>query len=254
MTIGSLMWPDKEKLLVVSMNQHFLSELDDELSSNFDIQRANSEQVAFFLIREANIRLVIVDFDTPIGNVVQTLRKSFGYSIALFGIGQNSKNIIETAFRSGCDYYDTRDILNALKIKLTLFGMKKRLDRTQTINQRQTETRKDTRARVNLGPIEVFPNDYLVQCHGEALKTTPIQFKLILSFLTRPDELLTRQWLQENIWDDHPISHRSIDAHISKLKKTLPELNPSLINIYGKGYMLSSSALLELGDNLKKSA
>lgn len=248
------MWPDKEKLLVVSMNQHFLSELDDELSSNFDIQRANSEQVAFFLIREANIRLVIVDFDTPIGNVVQTLRKSFGYSIALFGIGQNSKNIIETAFRSGCDYYDTRDVLNALKIKLTLFGMKKRLDRTQTINQRQTETRKDTRARVNLGPIEVFPNDYLVQCHGEALKTTPIQFKLILSFLTRPDELLTRQWLQENIWDDHPISHRSIDAHISKLKKTLPELNPSLINIYGKGYMLSSSALLELGDNLKKSA
>lgn len=249
-----LMWPDKEKLLIISYNQHFLSEFNNELSSHFDIQRANSEQVAFFLIREANIKLVIIDFDTPIGNVVQTLRKSFGYSIALIGYGQPSKTILENAFRSGCDYYDTRDAANDIKLKLTLFGLKKRLDRTQPINQRQAETRKDTRARISLGPIEVFPNDYLVQCHNEILKTTPIQFKLILAFITRPDELLTRQWLQENIWEDNKISHRSIDAHISKLKKTLPELNPSLINIYGKGYMLSSTALLELGSDLKKSA
>lgn len=248
------MWPDKEKILIVSFNQHFLSEFNTELSSHFEIQRANSEQVAFFLIREANIRLVIVDFDTPIGNVVQTLRKSFGYAIALVGCGQSSKSVIESAFRAGCDYYDTRDVANAAKLKFTLFGLKKRLDRTQAINQRQSETRKDTRSKVNVGPIEVFPNDYLVQCNGESLKTTPIQFKLILSFITRPDELLTREWLQKNIWDDHPISHRSIDAHISKLKKTLPELGPSLINIYGKGYMLSSTALLELGNSVKKSA
>ncbi len=248
------MWPNKEKLLIVSYNQHFMSEFSSELSTDFDIQRANSEQVAFFLIREANIRLVIIDFDTPIGNVVQTLRKSFGYNIALIGYGQSSKSVLENAFRAGCDYYDTRDASNSLKLKLTLFGFKKRLDRTQAINQRQSETRKDTRARINLGPIEIFPNDYLVQCNGSSLKTTPIQFKLILSFVTRPDELLTRQWLQENIWDDHPISHRSIDAHISKLKKTLPELSPSLINIYGKGYMLSSATLLEFGDTLKKSA
>jgi DNA-binding response OmpR family regulator len=248
------MWPDKDKLLIVSLNQHFLSEFNNELSANFEIQRANSEQIAFFLIREANIKLVIVDFDTPIGNVVQTLRKSFGYTIALVGYGQLSKVTLENAFRAGCDYYDTRDVSNALKLKLTLFGLKKRLDRTQVIDQRQAETRKDNRAKIHLGPIEIFPNDYLVQCNGEALKTTPIQFKLILAFLTRPDELLSRQWLQENIWDSQPISHRSIDAHISKLKKTLPELNPSLINIYGKGYMLSSSALTEFGDAVKKSA
>lgn len=248
------MWADKEKILIVSFNQHFLSEYGAELSEHFEVQRANSEQVAFFLIREANIRLVIIDFDTSIGNVVQSLRKSFGYNIALIGYGQPSKNTLESAFRSGCDYYDTREDSNDIKLKLTLFGLKKRLDRTQAINQRQAETRKDTRAKKTLGPIEVFPNDYLVQCNGVSLKTTPIQFKLILSFLTKPDELLTRQWLQENIWDNSDISHRSIDAHISKLKKTLPELNSSLINIYGKGYMLSSSALIDLTQATKKNA
>lgn len=254
MSMFVLMWPDKEKLLIISHNQHFLSEFQSELAGNFEIQRANSEQVAFFLIREANIRLVVVDFDTPLGNVVQTLRKSFGYDIALIGYGQATKSVQENAFRAGCDYYDTRTAANSSKLRLTLFSLKKRLDRTHMIDQRKQETRKDTRAKISLGPIELFPNDYLVQCHGKALKTTPIQFKLILSFMTKPDELLSRQWLQENIWDDSPISHRSIDAHISKLKKILPEFGPSLINIYGKGYMLSSASLLEINEPLKESA
>ena len=250
------MWSDKEKLLIVSHNQHFLSEFQSELSRYFETQRANSEQVAFFLIREANIKLVIIDFDTPLGNVVQTLRKSFGYNVALVGCGKTSSSIMESAFRVGCDYYEVRSAGNSTRLKFVLFGLKKRLDRTQTIDQRQSETRKDTRVKIELGPIEVFPNDYLVQYSGLSLKTTPIQFKLILSFVSSPDELLTRQWLQENIWENSPISHRSIDAHICKLKKIIPELEASLINIYGKGYMLNSNSLLEIsrGNNSKRSA
>lgn len=249
-----MMWPNKEKLLIVSLNNHFLSEIQTELSQNFEIQRANSEQVAFFLIREVNIRLILVDMDTPLSNVVQTLRKSFGYEIALIGCGQPTKSLIEQAFRSGCDYYEFRNNNIEPKLKLTLFSLKKRLDRTKVVDQRKTETRKDTRARITLGPIDIFPNDYLVHSHGKALKTTPIQFKLLLSFFTKADELLSREWLQENIWEDSPISHRSIDAHISKLKKIVPELGPALINIYGKGYMLSTSSLQEFSDDHKQSA
>lgn len=254
MSIDTLMWPNKEKLLIVSLNNHFLSEIQSDLNQNFEIQRANSEQVAFFLIREANIRLILVDFDTPIGNVVQTLRKSFGYEVALVGCGQPSKSAVEQAFRAGCDYYEYRNSNIEPRLKLTLFSLKKRLDRTKAVDQRKSETRKDTRARITLGPIEIFPNDYLVHAHGKALKTTPIQFKLLLSFFTKTDELLSREWLQENIWEDNPISHRSIDAHISKLKKIVPELGPALVNIYGKGYMLSSAALQEFGEDQKKSA
>ena len=232
-----------------------MSEFQGELFSYFEIQRANSEQVAFFLIREANIKLVIVDYDTPLGNVVQTLRKSFGYDIALVGCGKTSNSIMENAFRAGCDYYEARNASNSVRLKFILFGLKKRLDRTQSLNQRQNESRKDTRAKVELGPIEVFPNDYLVQYSGTSLKTTPTQFKLILSFVSSPDELLTRQWLQENIWENGSISHRSIDAHICKLKKIIPELEASLINIYGKGYMLNSNSLLEISRrNTKHSA
>ena len=60
------MWEDKTKLLIISFNNHFLSEIQTELEEHFDIQRANSEQVAFFLIREADIKLAVIDYESPL--------------------------------------------------------------------------------------------------------------------------------------------------------------------------------------------
>ncbi len=236
------MWEDKTKLLIISFNNHFLSEIQSELEEHFDIQRANSEQVAFFLIREADIKLAVVDFESPLLNSCHPLRKAFGYNIGLIGSGQGSKSLVEQAFRLGCDQFVDRGG-NSQRLMLSLFALKKRLERTHQVEQRKSPERKESRARIKLGGIEIFPNDYLVHYNKEVVRTTPTQFKLLLSFISKSDELLTRDWLQEHIWEDSNISHRSIDAHISKLKKLIPELSESLINIYGKGYMLSTSTI-----------
>lgn len=242
MSIDFMMWNDKIKLLVISYNSHFLSEVQNELEEHFDIQRANSEQVAFFLIREADIKLAVVDFESPLMGSSHALRKAFGYNIGLIGCGQGSRNTVEQAFKLGCDQFVDRGG-NAQRLMLSLFALKKRLDRTHQVEGRSNPDRKESRAKIKLGDIEVYPNDYLVHYKGEVVRTTPTQFKLLLSFVSKTDELLTREWLQEHIWEDSNISHRSIDAHISKLKKLIPDLSESLINIYGKGYMLSTSSI-----------
>ncbi len=236
------MWTDKDILLIISHNNHFLSEAQNELSQHFEVQRANTEQVAFFLLREAPIKLAIVDCDTPLGNISQTLRKSFGYNLGIMGCGQSAGSTMTAAFKTGCDYYTQRSEPPQRMI-LSLYALKKRISRTEQIEQRKSPDRKETRSKLKIGPVEIFPNDYLVQYLGENVRATPTQFKLLLAFFGKRDELLTRQWLQENIWENAEISQRSIDAHISKLKKLLPSLQESLINIYGKGYMLNASVL-----------
>jgi DNA-binding response OmpR family regulator len=238
------MWDDKAKILILSYNNHFLSEFSLELEKHFDIQRANSEQVAFFLIREADVKLVLFDVESPLSNSAQSFRKSFGYNIGLVGIGNDTRSNIETTFRSNGDVFISRTA-NPQHLILSCFALKKRLERTNQVEQRTNPARHDSRARIKLGDIEVFPKDYLVHYQGTAIRTTPTQFKLLLSFISKTDELLSRKWLQEHIWEDSTISHRSIDAHISKLKKLIPSLSSSLINIYGKGYMLNSSNLTE---------
>jgi DNA-binding response OmpR family regulator len=238
------MWDDKTKLLLVSYNNHFLNEHVADLKGHFDIQRSNSEQVAFFLIREADINLVIVDTESPLVSSAHSLRKAFGYNVGLIGIGSNTRTCMEAAFKANCDVFIPRNS-PAEQISYSCFALKKRLERTHQVEQRKNPNRKETKARIKLGPIEVFPKDYTIHYNGELKRTTPTQFKLLLSFVSKTDELLTREWLQENIWDGNSISHRSIDAHISKLKKLLPALSSSLINIYGKGYMLSAQNLAD---------
>lgn len=238
------MWDDKVKVLIISYNNHFLSESSLELEKHFDIQRANSEQVAFFLIREADVKLVLLDVESPLSGSIHALRKSFGYNIGVIGVGNDTRSNIESTFRSSGDIFISRNS-KPQQLILSCFALKKRLDRTNQVEQRANPNRADSRARIKLGDIEVFPKDYLVHYQGESIRTTPTQFKLLLSFISKTDELLSREWLQEHIWEDSNISHRSIDAHISKLKKLIPSLSSSLINIYGKGYMLNSSHLKE---------
>lgn len=235
-----MMWDDKVKVLIISYNNHFLSESNLELEKHFDIQRANSEQVAFFLIREADVKLVILDIESPLASSAHSLRKSFGYNVGIVAVGNDTKTNIESTFRTNCDLFIGRNT-PPQQLILSCFALKKRLDRTSQVEQRANPNRSNTRARIKLGDIEVFPKDYLVHYQGQSIRTTPTQFKLLLSFISKTDELLSREWLQEHIWEDSTISHRSIDAHISKLKKLIPALSNSLINIYGKGYMLNSS-------------
>jgi DNA-binding response OmpR family regulator len=75
--------------------------------------------------------------------------------------------------------------------------------------------------------------------NGILLRLSPIQAKLLITFLNSPNELLSRKALREGVWGANAeISDRSIDAHIAKLKKLVPELKNTLIGIYAKGYVL----------------
>ncbi len=240
MSMVLVMWDDKVKVLFISYNNHFLSEHTLELEVHFDIQRANSEQVAFFLIREADIKLILLDITSPLSSSIHTLRKSFGYNIGIISTGDNIKTNIEAAFKNHSDMFIDK-VAHPQHLILSCFALKKRLERTSQVEERKNpENRKNSKARIQLGEIEIFPKDYLVHYQGAGVKVTPTQFKLLLSFVSKTDELLSREWLQEHIWEGRAISHRSIDAHISKLKKLIPPLSGSLINIYGKGYMLNS--------------
>lgn len=80
-----------------------------------------------------------------------------------------------------------------------------------------------------------------VKYKNDVLRLSPTHHKLLVTFITRVDQLLTRDMLLTLVWPGQNISKRSIDAQISKLKKAFPSLQRSLINLYGRGYILKSS-------------
>ncbi len=91
---------------------------------------------------------------------------------------------------------------------------------------------------IQLGPYTVNPHTFEVEQGGKKEKVKPVQVKLLSAFHKYPNRLLTREWLKNNVWgSDGKITFRSIDAQISKLKKSLPLLETIIESIYGQGYI-----------------
>ncbi len=70
-----------------------------------------------------------------------------------------------------------------------------------------------------------------------AVDTTPIEFKLVAFFVRHPNHLYSRHDLIHEIWgDEAEISERSVDSHISNLRKKLSGSTHTIQSIHGRGY------------------
>jgi hypothetical protein len=86
-----------------------------------------------------------------------------------------------------------------------------------------------------------FYNDkqYLIN-NNEQIELTHKETKLLYIFASTPNEIIDRNRLQKEIWEDEGIIvGRSLDVFISKLRKKLEsDSKVKLVNIHGKGYKL----------------
>lgn len=91
----------------------------------------------------------------------------------------------------------------------------------------------------------VFYNDkqYLIN-NTEQIELTQKESKLLYIFASAPNEIIDRNRLQKEIWEDEGIIvGRSLDVFISKLRKKLEnDSTVKLVNIHGKGYKLEISS------------
>jgi DNA-binding response OmpR family regulator len=74
---------------------------------------------------------------------------------------------------------------------------------------------------VRIGPLEVFPDEFLATCGGRELQLTYKEFKLLELFVTHPGRLLRREFIAERAWDGYAPG-RSVDISVSRLRKKLP--------------------------------
>lgn len=73
---------------------------------------------------------------------------------------------------------------------------------------------------------------------GEAeLELTRVEFELLSALLRRQGEAITRAWLVRHVLDpEREGSERTLDVHISRLRKKLGDCGPALQTVWGVGY------------------
>jgi two-component system phosphate regulon response regulator PhoB len=94
---------------------------------------------------------------------------------------------------------------------------------------------------VAIGEVHADPLTQRASAGGQRLDLPRTQFRLLYFLMTHPNRLYSRRQLRELLWaDDVALEERSVDVHITRLRKALASSgNDQLIEtVRGAGYRL----------------
>ena len=93
---------------------------------------------------------------------------------------------------------------------------------------------------IRIGKYHFYSDKQYLTYNSEQIELTSKESKLLYIFASTPNEIIDRNRLQKEIWEDEGIIvGRSLDVFISKLRKKLEnDSTVKLVNIHGKGYKL----------------
>src|SRR5690242_45571 len=89
------------------------------------------------------------------------------------------------------------------------------------------------------GPLRVDPAMHVATLDGAELDLTPKEFELLQLFIEHPGRAFSREFLVERIWGyEYDGFERTVDTHITRLRKKLGPLGDKIITVWGVGYRL----------------
>ena len=94
-----------------------------------------------------------------------------------------------------------------------------------------------------IGTLRLDPGSHRVSITGEPLELAPMEYQLLLFFMTHRERVYSRQQLISLVWGSGTwVEDRTVDVHIRRLRKVLePSGHDQLIQtVRGSGYRFST--------------
>ncbi len=118
------------------------------------------------------------------------------------------------------------------------FAMEELAARLEALLRRPPETRETV---LRAGPVEMDLITRQARRAGRSLELLPREFRLLEYMVRRPNQVLTRDMLLEDVWHYRFIPQTNlVDVHIGKLRRKLdpPDETPLIQSIRGAGFLL----------------
>lgn len=92
------------------------------------------------------------------------------------------------------------------------------------------------------GELELWPESYIATLRGEHISLTGKEFELLHIFLSRPNQVFSREYLLQKVWGYNTSGDtRTVDVHISNLRSKFKSLGPIIESVRGIGYRFASN-------------
>lgn len=223
------------KILIVDDDTEFQKLLVNILGSLHTVISALTLDEARSMITKSNPDLILLDLSLPDGDGMSffaELQSTDNRQIPVMIITANTevnKEII--GFSLGAEDFIMKPIDSA------------RLRARIESRVKQIQSRKNQDVYYNNGSLKLSLSTqqaYLMKENKEAqIELTPIEFKLLFHLLRHEEHIFTREQLINTVWGKSEMSDRTIDMHVSNLRKKIAESEFKIRPIHGVGYRIS---------------
>lgn len=174
--------------------------------------------------------LIVLDLNLPDIDGIkacQVLRREFDFPIIMLTARDGISDRV-LGLESGADDYMVKPF-NFLELSARIKAILKRVERSVVKNLYETKDFTiDFKSRV-------------VSVRGEEVKLTKTEFELLELFISYPQEVLSREFITNQVWKDSQLYQysRAVDVHVQRLRKKIESdiENPEyIITVAGVGY------------------
>ena len=228
----------EERILVIDDEKDICDILQFNLENEgYIVDVATSGEEALQKITDVH-QLVILD--VMMGGIsgfktAESLRKNENYIPIIFLTAKNTENDMLTGFSLGGDDY----ISKPFSVKEVLARVKALLKRTSLIRM-PAETKWSYKGLV----IDIPTNRVTID--DSEVSLTKKEFEILSLMAQASPNVLTRSEILNSVWGDNEfVLDRTVDVHITRLRKKLGEYANIIVNRSGFGYYLNIDAKKE---------
>ena len=244
----------KQRILIVDDEEDICMILSYSLQkAGYEVLVAHSAEEALELLQSpiahtpSPIDLILLDImmgEMSGLEMAEKLRSDIGNRESGIGIppiifltALSDEDTVLQGFKLGADDY----ISKPFRIAEVLARVAAVLRRTEARRRQGDEAiRQEGENCIVFEGIVVNKADMSLKVDGEAVVMTRKEIELLCYLLTHRGQILSREHLLKNVWDSNGfVMERTVDVHITHLRKKLGQYGKRIITKSGYGYMFS---------------
>ncbi len=225
-----------EQILIVDDERDICEILEFNLANEgFAITCAHSAEEAMQKLTPGHALILL---DVMMGGIsgykmAEMLRRQGNCTPIIFLTARDTENDMLTGFSVGGDDYISKP-----------FSIKEVVARVKAVLRRgkSPETKGETNLVFDGLTIDTALKEVLAG--GEKIVLTKTEFEILALLASNPSKIFSRETIIDILWKNAPyITERTVDVHITRLRKKLGALAPVVSNRSGYGYRFDLSAL-----------
>lgn len=224
-----------QKILVVDDDINISEVLEFNLKNEgFEVESVSSAEEA---IKKDISDFHLILLDVMMGEMsgykmAEHIRKEGHFIPIIFLTARDTENDMLTGFSVGGDDY----LSKPFSIKELIARVRAVLKRRNSIEQ---ETVNDNKLEFNHFLIDLNLKEVTID--DNRIELTKTEFEIIALLAQKPDTIFSRSTIIETVWKETPyITERTVDVHVTRLRKKLGAYSFVIANRSGYGYRFNA--------------